>query len=431
MAVAPQPSFPVTPKQQDMTTGFADLSIHTPTLVGVSVSFMLSLAVIGVLFGATHRTYRGYWWWLGSMWLAPLGASLLMLRSLWPLAAMPGVLLMLAWPLFIVQGLRQFYVRDAQFASSTADVSVGLACFAIWFVPWVGQAGLDVRAATFAASTLLLHLYAALVILRFNTPSRGKTLKMLVVVVALLGAMPAVRLMWVQWVADASLATHPLLSFGVALPLAIGMLCIAFLCLVLTQERTVNDLHETQRQLRVLADIDMLTQVPNRRRIEELAERIVGRMGSKPTVLMLFDIDHFKRINDTHGHATGDDALRAVALCARETLRTRDVLGRIGGDEFMLLLPGATVDHALQIADRITRRLDVQRRTTKLPLSLSFGVVQIEVGETIESARRRADQALYEAKRQGRRRAVPAERHGRNTVFGQSRALGLDPLQPV
>jgi diguanylate cyclase len=154
-------------------------------------------------------------------------------------------------------------------------------------------------------------------------------------------------------------------------------------------------------------------------------------MGGKPTVLMLFDIDHFKRINDTHGHAAGDDALRTVARCARETLRTRDVLGRIGGDEFMLLLPGASVDHALQIADRITRRLDAQGEITRLPLSLSFGVVQVEIGETIESARRRADAALYEAKRQGRRRAVPAELRGRDTVFGESRPLGLDPLQPV
>jgi diguanylate cyclase (GGDEF)-like protein len=414
-----------------MTPGPADLSIHTPTVAGVSVSFMLSLAVIGIIFGTTHRTYRGYWWWLGSMWLAPLGAGLLTLREAWPLAALPGVLLMLAWPMFIVQGLRHFYVRDAQFTSTAVDGMVYLACFVLCIVPWGSQMAPEVQAAAYAVGVLVLHLYTATVILRFNTPARSQTLTMLVVVVALLGAMPVARLLWVQLVTGASLAGSPLLGYGVVLPLAIGMLCIAFLCLVLTQERTVNDLHETQRQLRVLADIDMLTQVPNRRRIEELAERIVGKMGSKPTVLMLFDIDHFKRINDTHGHATGDDALRAVARCARETLRTRDVLGRIGGDEFMLLLPGASVDHALQIADRITRRLDAQRKTTRLPLSLSFGVVQIEVGETIESARRRADQALYEAKRQGRRRAVPAERHGHDTVFGQSRPLGLDALQQL
>jgi diguanylate cyclase len=414
-----------------MNSGANELTIHTPTLVGVSVIVMLSLALIAIVFGTTQRTYRGYWWWAGAMWLAPLGSSLLAVREVWAGAAVPGVMLMMAWPFSIVQGLRQFYVRDAQLSSPVVDGMVYAVCFGAWLLAFAAAMPIDVRAAAYVGSALLLHGYVALVIARFGRDSRSAAPKMLAGVIAVLGAIPVARLIWVQSVADASVATHPLLTLGIVLPLSIGMLCIAYLCLVLTHERTVHDLHETQRQLRVLADIDMLTQVPNRRRVEELAERMVGKMGDKPTVLMMFDIDHFKRINDTHGHASGDEALRVVARCARETLRTRDVLGRIGGDEFMLLLPGATVDHALQIADRITRRLDAQRKATRLPLSLSFGVVQIESGETIESARRRADAALYEAKRQGRRRAVPAELHGRNTVFGESRALGLDPLQPV
>jgi len=145
--------------------------------------------------------------------------------------------------------------------------------------------------------------------------------------------------------------------------------------------------------------------------------------------VLFVDIDHFKSINDTHGHAAGDEALCIVARCARETLRTRDVLGRVGGDEFMLLLPAASVDDALLVAERITRRIDAQAGSV-LALSLSFGVVDIDMagGESLEVARIRADLALYEAKRQGRRRAVPASQRGPQTVFGDSRSFGDSSL---
>ena len=209
----------------------------------------------------------------------------------------------------------------------------------------------------------------------------------------------------------------------------VAMLFTVHLCLVLTHERTERDLRETQRQLRILADIDMLTQVPNRRHFEELAGAAIGGAAAR-AVLMLFDIDHFKRINDSLGHALGDEALRLVARCTRETLRTHDVLGRVGGDEFMLLLPGANVDEALLVADRVTTRIDEEHRSGRIPLhlSMSFGVVEITAGETLESAQHRADLALYQAKRQGRRRAVQAHQRNGDTVFEESRTLGLEPL---
>jgi diguanylate cyclase (GGDEF)-like protein len=220
-----------------------------------------------------------------------------------------------------------------------------------------------------------------------------------------------------------------LLAPWVVLPSMVAMLFTVHLCLVLTHERTERDLRETQRQLRVLADIDMLTQVPNRRHFEELAGAALGGATAR-TVLMLFDIDHFKGINDSHGHAVGDEALRLVARCTREMLRTHDVLGRVGGDEFMLLLPGASVDDALVVADRVTARIDEEQRSARSPLrlSLSFGVVDIEAGEPLDTAQRRADLALYEAKRQGRRRAVPARKRDGSTVFEESRAFGFEPL---
>jgi diguanylate cyclase (GGDEF)-like protein len=141
---------------------------------------------------------------------------------------------------------------------------------------------------------------------------------------------------------------------------------------------------------------------------------------------MMFDIDHFKHINDLLGHASGDEALRQVGRCVRDTLRTQDVAGRLGGDEFAVLLPQSTVDAAAAVAARIVTRLaDRQVAPNLAPLSLSFGVVQMDADEPIADALRRADQALYEAKRQGRSRVVTAFGDESEPVFGASRPLGL------
>ena len=136
------------------------------------------------------------------------------------------------------------------------------------------------------------------------------------------------------------------------------------------------------RKLRYLADIDVLTRVPNRRHFHELAARVLDAGAAPPCTLMMFDVDHFKRINDLLGHAAGDEALRQVARCVRDSLRTPDVAGRLGGDEFAVLLPGTGIDDAMTVAARIVARLaDRQVAPTHAPLSLSFGVVQMHDGE--------------------------------------------------
>jgi diguanylate cyclase (GGDEF)-like protein len=141
---------------------------------------------------------------------------------------------------------------------------------------------------------------------------------------------------------------------------------------------------------------------------------------------MMFDIDHFKQINDVLGHAAGDRALRLVARCVQDTLRDADVTGRHGGDEFVLLLPRTSVDDAIAVASRIVLRAQVLAAEESIPgLSLSFGVVQPQAGETVDDTLRRADLALYEAKRQGRGRAVIALGDEEQPVFSESQRLGL------
>jgi len=199
--------------------------------------------------------------------------------------------------------------------------------------------------------------------------------------------------------------------------------------LLLTHERVERELRESRRRLRFLANIDMLTRVPNRRYFTELARRAFDRQPPGTMSVLMFDIDHFKQINDMLGHAAGDRALRLVARSMSDTLRTNDIAGRQGGDEFALLLPRTNVNEAMGVAARIVSRAQTLAKEEEMPqLSLSFGVVQSAAGEQVQDALRRADQALYEAKRQGRGRAVAAIGDEDEPVFTESQRLGLTPL---
>jgi diguanylate cyclase (GGDEF)-like protein len=203
-------------------------------------------------------------------------------------------------------------------------------------------------------------------------------------------------------------------------------LALAQLALLASTERTVTELRDSRRRLRFLANIDMLTQVPNRRHFGELARQALARQAHRAAAVLMFDIDHFKRINDELGHAAGDRALRVVSQCVQGTLRGQDIAGRHGGDEFVLLLPDTSMRDAMAVATRIVARAQGMAHEQAIPqLSLSFGMVQIGDDESLEDAMRRADQALYEAKRQGRGRAVSAAGDEHAPVFVESRRLGL------
>jgi len=121
-----------------------------------------------------------------------------------------------------------------------------------------------------------------------------------------------------------------------------------------------------------------------------------------PLALVLFDVDHFKQINDRYGHQTGDQALATMCQIARQFLRPTDLLARFGGDEFVLLLPDTTAEAAAAIAHRILLQLRQVRIADLTDISASFGVSQYQSGDSYSSLFAKADQALYQAKQQGR-----------------------------
>jgi len=172
-----------------------------------------------------------------------------------------------------------------------------------------------------------------------------------------------------------------------------------------------DTLRGMMRQLEDLVATDELTGLFNRRHFLRLATRELESL--RPTRqhgLALIDLDHFKRINDAHGHAAGDRVLQMFAAVARACLRDGDVLARYGGEEFVLLLPNTDADQFTACCERL-REAFANAESLGVPvgnLSLSVGMTLLVMGDNLDDALQRADQALYRAKRGGRNRCDAA-----------------------
>ncbi len=170
-------------------------------------------------------------------------------------------------------------------------------------------------------------------------------------------------------------------------------------------------MHRIMAETQLQASTDNLTGLLNRRTLENHVR--VLRNERQPYALVMADLDHFKDLNDTYGHETGDRALRLFADTLRASLRTEDLLCRHGGEEFALVLPACDLTDACAALEAVRLQLVDALRASGLPrYTASFGVVVAAPGEALDSATRRADAALFQAKREGRDRiiadAVPA-----------------------
>ena len=160
-------------------------------------------------------------------------------------------------------------------------------------------------------------------------------------------------------------------------------------------------------KLALQAATDMLTGLPNRRAfIDEMTKpQPLGRQD----VLMMVDIDHFKQINDTYGHAVGDWCLTTLANNFRAQLRPQDYIARIGGEEFAVLLQDTTLDAARAVADRIAHGDDVLMGGQMIRVTTSVGYAKRRRDQSVDQVLKRADHAMYLAKSKGRARAQLAE----------------------
>ncbi len=205
--------------------------------------------------------------------------------------------------------------------------------------------------------------------------------------------------------------------------LAIEMLSHLSAVIAICLENTMS-----REQLHQLSQIDMLTRVKNRRAFDRalLTEISRSQRGNLPLSCLYADLDFFKKINDTYGHSTGDRTLKAVASAIQKLLRKTDVLARIGGEEFTILLPNTEAEKARDIAERIRNRIeqieipDDQGFSVTITTSIGYATWKPSIieGESVEDIHRRlmgtADKAVYKAKQSGRNRV-------RSEVYSQLR----------
>ncbi len=173
-------------------------------------------------------------------------------------------------------------------------------------------------------------------------------------------------------------------------------------------------IHDTMvRRLEAIANTDGLTGVMSRKAWEEMAARQIARasQGNPALALVIIDIDRFKAVNDTYGHAAGDNVLQGFAGLAAAQVRATDGLGRLGGEEFAVLLPATRAAEAMRMAERIRAsaeqdRVQVGDHGVMVRYTISGGVACLRPGETLAQLSARADAALYRAKLEGRNRIV-------------------------
>jgi diguanylate cyclase len=179
-------------------------------------------------------------------------------------------------------------------------------------------------------------------------------------------------------------------------------------------KQEINELQEDLEAVRTESLTDPLTSLANRKYFDDqLAKAIADAEKSRaPMSLMFTDIDHFKSFNDTHGHLTGDQVLRLVAMSVKQNVKGQDTAARYGGEEFAIILPNTALSPARSVADHIRRAVmskELMKRSTGEHLgrvTISIGVATLRSGDTLQALIERADASLYAAKRNGRNRVI-------------------------
>ena len=173
----------------------------------------------------------------------------------------------------------------------------------------------------------------------------------------------------------------------------------------------INSLKDELIRANTIATTDELTNIPNRRGYRNMLKNAIEHANQKSQTFafLLLDIDHFKQVNDTYGHLVGDGVLRYIAKILYRETKGRDYIARIGGEEFVVLLPDTCYSDAIKIANNIRQKIEnkplkVKGHPAPLHLTISIGVAMYQLGEEEDTLFERADKALYLAKEQGRNR---------------------------
>ncbi|HXS11610.1 MAG TPA: GGDEF domain-containing protein [Acidobacteriaceae bacterium] len=396
------------------------VDVHSFALPGFvsQATFALTLALLAWSDARTR----------GTRWLA--AACALQLLTMISRAIMPvplrvsenlsACLLVLVFFL-IYMGMRWFVLR-VRLRTMNGPLALSAAMTTILSVG-VMHPGAELAAARVAA--LIVLISTIVMLLRPRIKSLADAARVMAVLMGFVGATVAFQLVLSGGVFshDRQLdeAAHDLTMIGIT------MLGFAFIGMYVA---------ETKRRLHEETRLDSLTGLHNRRAFEEMIQREVQLAGrdNTPLALLMMDLDHFKQLNDTWGHALGDRALRTFGGVLLTVTGSRDAVARLGGEEFAILLPGRSPRSALAMAERLRATVEGLRLSEGEELvrfTVSIGLSSLQAGEAgFEPMLRRADRALYKVKRSGRNRVLLADSEI-SAVPSIPPARALPELQPV
>lgn len=373
------------------------------TLLVVALQ-QLVLAGAWLLAGGLLRLERrAVWHWAGFALLSALALCVFAVAGIWlgdPLRQI-GNLLLVAALLLLLRGLLLFVGRPLRDRTMLALLVAGLLALA---------ASVPLRVGLTSALLGGISFWTAATVERELRPQLPRRWSLLFGLPIALGGLAFVWRVALALTQPAALvaATADNQSFGFATALLIMLVSLVF---QLTLAGLVA--FKLGRALNQAARHDALTGLLNRRAIDELLddENRRARRLAVPYALLMIDLDHFKRVNDRHGHAAGDRALQHVAAVLASQLREIDRLARWGGEEFVALLPGTTQDEAAALAGRLCERVrgaPMAWQPWPLDLTVSIGVAAWQPADDAAAVLARADGALFEAKQQGRDRVHSA-----------------------
>jgi diguanylate cyclase (GGDEF)-like protein len=379
--------------------------LNVPTLWTV---FVINFLALGLIWAYVMRSYPAFAparFWTGSSFVAAAGGAIATLRvmmtdSMLPLIIAGTALIFAIW--IATMGIHKFFDRPTNWRLSLLSVGASFAGLCFFTFGYDSVPGRLMVFSIAQALPLLLSLRLLLSVEGRANPGA----RLAGIVASLVIAIYAVRLVTgLTGMAGGFSYVHftPLQSV-IVLALVFLSMALNFGFLLMAMDRLRNEVAD-------LALLDDLTGVGNRRHlVQRLSEECArSERSSQPFALLVIDLDGFKGINDTHGHAAGDACLQHFTLMAQTRLRPGDMLARSGGDEFCIVLPSSTLREGAMIARRVLEicRADAEQCAgPDIPISVSIGVAQWtrEMGAFPDRLIAAADHALYEAKKGGRNR---------------------------
>lgn len=376
------------------------LDIATLTVVSAFVALMSGVLLL-VARVQYHDTGRAVGWWAAGHFAAAAGLVAVIVAGT-PAQGVAGVVAFAMFalaPALVWTGARRFSERPASYVLVfSMPVLVVVASYALPFPPYI------VGGLTTAVISFLFFLAAAWTLaFEAREPLLSRwPLAFLCVFHAIAIALTGL----IDIPADAMPSWMDLLFETVHFESLIYLLGTAIFAVAWTRESN-EQFHKRA------ADTDVLTGLANRRAFLDTAERTLERcqFTETPCAVAVFDLDHFKTVNDTYGHETGDKVLRLFAEVARKALRPGDMIGRLGGEEFAAIAGGASIEAAIALAERVRRSYAEAAQTVEgmaINGTVSAGVSANVSGDDLGSILRRADAALYAAKLRGRNRVEAA-----------------------